>query len=216
MMAVGLRRPSGGYSVSERLLFDFDETLFDHIAMLTWLDRTMAEQYGLEPGEFAASIDEHHTQLDEIHRLYRHREHYGMSGLDWVDVSPQIAEMIAEQELDFCYPDVHPVLGRVAASGVDVGLLTFGDEEYQLFKIAQCRELERYNFPIYVVREPKRDFLAREFPGGGTLVDDKFPLGLPETWSHVLIDRGERFARTSLGKRVMRITTLAELNFAPD
>jgi hypothetical protein len=202
--------------VSERLFLDFDETLFDHIAMLTWLDYTMTRQYGLRPGEFAASIDDHHTQLDDVHRLYRHREHYGLTGLDWSDVSSQIAGMIAEQGLDFCYPDVHPTLSRAAASGLDVGLLTFGDEEYQLFKIAQCRELEGYDFPVYVVHEPKREFLAREFPSGGTLVDDKFPLGLPNTWLHVLIDRAGQFAHTSLGERVLRISSLAELDFAAD
>ena len=202
--------------MSERVFLDFDETLFDHIRMLGWLDGVMVSDYGLQPGEFAGTIDTHHDQIDSLHRLYRHRDHYGLSGQRWEEISDEVRERATREGRDFCYPDVHPFLGRLATmSDVDVRLLTFGDKEYQLYKIALCQELVRYNLPVIVVDEPKRDFLAREFPDGGTLVDDKYPLGLPKGWRHMLIDRSGAFATTELDEGVQRIASLRDFRVQP-
>ncbi|MCA9330491.1 hypothetical protein KC957_00430 [Candidatus Saccharibacteria bacterium] len=197
--------------VSTRRFLDFDETLFDHMSMLAWLDPIMTANYGLKPGQFTAGVDDHHDQIDDVHRLYRHRDHYGLSGLEWEVISAEVRARAIAEDVDFCYPDVHPFLARLASQDVDVRLLTFGDAEYQLYKIGLCRELARYGLPVIVVDEPKADYLEREFPGGGTLTDDKYPLGLPSGWRHELIDRSGRFSGAELGPGVVRISSLDDI-----
>lgn len=180
----------------QKVFIDFDETLCDHLAMLSWIDATWEKVYKTPSKHFSGTVDQHHTVIDEIHRLYRHRDHYALSGMVWEEVSVRMSEMIAEEGVDFCYPEVHKALEVLVAAHDDVALLTFGDEEYQLYKIQQCPLLRKLKLPVHVVAEPKRDYLARDFPETqGVLVDDKQPLGLPINWHHIWVNRSNREAK---------------------
>jgi len=198
--------------MKQLIFLDFDETLFDHNAMLVWLDEIMSQKYGARSGAFAEMIDDYHERLDSIHRLYRHREHFETVGRSWAYMSGQVRKLAREQQKDFCYSDTHELLDRlVKHNDLDVRILTFGDSEYQLYKLSMCSELASHGLPVHVVQEPKRDFLAREFPNGGILADDKYPLGLPVSWQHVLVDRTGKFAQTKLQAGVRRVTSLGDV-----
>lgn len=66
----------------------------------------------------------------------------------------------------FLYPDVTPQL-------IDAihAILTFGNKEYQMFKLSLCPELE--GIDCHIVLEPKGAYISRTFPMPTLLIDDK-------------------------------------------
>jgi FMN phosphatase YigB (HAD superfamily) len=163
------------------------------MVLLNWMDKSWQRLYKTQPGLFSETIDAFHTKIDEIHRWYHHRDHYELSGQPWNKVSGHMSKLIAQQNIDFCYPEVHRMLKQLTANGWEMSILTYGDEEYQLYKISHCKLLTELSLPVHVVDESKRLFLAREFPKQpGILVDDKYPLNLPSHWKHIWINRGQQ------------------------
>lgn len=206
-------KSSWSLPVSKLLFLDFDETLFNHQAMLEWMDEMWQEHYGSEPAIFANTIDQYHTHVSEGHRLYRHREHFELSGKPWQAVSGHMTQLIQEQKQDFCYPEVHEAVERLAQKHETMAILTFGDVEYQNYKINHCRLLARLKLPVHVVSESKRLFLAREFAKQpGILVDDKYPLNLPSHWAHVWLNRDSKLkVPKRLNVTMWQISTLTQL-----
>lgn len=177
------------------------------------MDVVWQEQYGSKPAIFASTIDEYHTHVGEGHRLYRHREHFELSGKPWQDVSEHMTQLIREQKQDFCYPEVHEVVERLVEKHADMAILTFGDVEYQNYKINHCSLLARLKLPVHVVNEPKRLYLAREFAKQpGILVDDKHPLNLPPNWTHIWVNRGSNINNAKkLAPTTWQISTMTQL-----
>lgn len=96
--------------------------------------------------------------------------------------------------LTLLYPDVWPLLsrpGRVADTSIDIAILTFGNTQYQKLKISSLPPLTP--LPAHITQEPKRDYIARNFPNrAGWLVDDKPNQNLPDGWGEIHLDRGDR------------------------
>lgn len=175
---------------SVKIFLDFDETLFNHHAYMEWAS-DLLEAYGAQPGSYKASVNEFHTQIDETLRLYRHEEHImSVSQRPWSYISGEIHRAIAEGCHDFCYSDVHRFLKNVTEKHNDVRILTYGNGEYQRYKINLCPVISGLKIPVHVVNEPKRQFLADNFTSAnGVLLDDKYPLQLPSNWQHIWINR---------------------------
>lgn len=174
------------------VFIDWDETCFEHYKFLGWLEEFAAETGVLDP-RLLETADKYHDQKGENLRLYRHRDHVADAlGLEWEYFSGEVERAVAEQELDFCYPDAHAFLEQAAAGQPEARILTYGDGEYQRFKIGTCQVVRDLRLSVHVVQEPKADFLSRHFGESmvrGVLVDDKHPLHLPPNWAHLWLDR---------------------------
>jgi hypothetical protein len=179
------------------VFLDFDETLFHHLAYADWADALLAERLQKQPGFFRDRFWEFHQQLDDpLLRLFKHDEHAkATTGLNWEYISGELEKAHLQLEYDFCYEDAHPLLETLAGLPLDVRILTFGDEGYQRYKLNTCKAFKALGIPVYVVHEPKREFLAREFGAvQGVLIDDKHPLTLPDNWDEIWINRAEPLA----------------------
>lgn len=178
------------------LAIDFDETLFDYRAYVEWVDGRLSSEYGMPTGNFVGTMDEFH---DTVHdnglarlRMYRHRDHAKhATGQDWPVLIGQIELLLSQSGKHFCYPDSHEfVLSALQAGFEQVRLLTYGNDEYQRFKISLCPVMR--GLFVDIVDRPKADFLRENYGDPsiqGILVDDKAPLGLPENWQHVWLNR---------------------------
>lgn len=179
------------------IMVDWDETCFEHYAFLGWLEKYAAETGDVDPC-LLGTIDQYHDQKGENMRLYRHRDHIAdILGLSWERLSGDVERAVYDHNLDFCYPEVHEFWDWALGQGADVRVLTYGDGEYQRFKLGTCQYLAGLRVPVHVVQEPKGEFLAREFGDAGVsglLVDDKHPLYLPDNWQHARVDREEHDA----------------------
>lgn len=196
------------------LFLDFDGTLFDHIAYVAWIDGVLAEKFDIEPGDFQASKDAYYADLGHDARMYQPTKHIEEKvGKSWNFVLGEIQNEQQSQGAHFCYPDAHEMLVQLKTMTFDLRILTFGHGEYQRFKLNTCRFLHDQHIPAYVVDEPKRHFLATHFPDDqGILVDDKYPLRLPDNWQHVWLDRSlTTINPTNLPDTTIRICNLKQL-----
>ena len=196
------------------IFVDFDETLFNHYAYADWADKVLADVFKQTPGFFKSRFEEFHDQLeDPLLRLFRHNDHVkAVTGKGWDYVSGELEKALLQSNLDFCYPDSHQVLKQLAQSPYDVRILTFGDGEYQRYKINTCNVINRLGIPVHVVQEAKRDFLAREFPKvKGLMIDDKYPLHLPPNWGEIHIARQQKLSQpVKVSGQVMRVSSLKQ------
>ncbi len=203
--------------MSKVLFIDFDETLFYHHSYLSWVDGFLARRGHISsPGDYAALIDDFHEPKGENLRLYRHKDHLkAATGQNWSYISGELEKEIKEKGHDFCYGDAHEFLERAAQSGWDARILTYGHGEYQRYKIKTCRVLTGLGIPIHVVREPKREFIKREFSDAtGVLIDDKHSQRLPEGWTHIWITRQDTHKTDDKpdDQNVVRVKSLKEVN----
>lgn len=195
---------------------DFDETLFEHYAYLDWFDEELHEA-GLLPegsGSFRQGVDKHHDVRSQVPllRLYKHQAHLmEATGRDWQFISGEMEKKVAQRTRDFCYPDSHDFLAWLKAQPYDSRVLTYGDGDYQRFKIGLCHGNTAY-FPAHVTDNPKNEFLAKEFPDErGILIDDKYPLDLPDNWLHLWITRKESLKQPKkLTDRVYQVSNLKQ------
>lgn len=198
--------------MGKQLLFlDFDETLFNHMAYLKWLEDFL-KKYGVKPGSFLQEIDEFHEIKGENMRLYDHAGHmYRVSGKDWDYISGEVESALMKNEQDFCYPDVHDFLDSII--NLSPRILTYGNGEYQRFKIGRCKHIKKLHIPVHVVNRAKGEFLKKEFPDqSGVLIDDKTPLYLPANWLHVYINRKEELANPKItSDRQVQINNLTQV-----
>lgn len=171
---------------------DFDETLFNHYAYMEWLEEALYSKQLLK-NSLISSLDKYHASKGANLRLYNHRGHITYAtGMEWSYVAGVIDTMLQGQKNDFCYPDAHALLRSLTQKNNDVRILTYGDGEYQRFKIRTCREIAQLHIPVHVVQTAKSIFLQTYFSDAsirGILADDKYPLHLPDNWHHAHINR---------------------------
>ncbi len=155
------------------------------------------------------SYHDHHKVVYGDLRLYHHNRHAkAVTGLPWKRVGEVIS---SSTHPHFCFAEVHAVLDLLSTQFEDIRLLTFGRDEFQRYKINLCDTLSTLD--IHVVGEPKGDFLAREFADEpGILVDDKYPLALPDHWQHIWINREEQLLKPKkIKQNVWQISSLEQL-----
>jgi hypothetical protein len=194
------------------VFLDFDATLFDTWHFTEWIDDYLVQKHEIVAGAFKDSADDFHTPIDEKHRLYRHAEHVkSVTKRNWSFISAEIEKAWHDRHQDFCYPEVHKTLRELHKLPLDIRILTYGDAEFQRFKLNSCQVLHELRIPIHVVDEPKRLFLEREFAKErGILVDDKHPLQLPTNWLHLWLDR-RGYPETTLAANEKRIISFDQL-----
>jgi hypothetical protein len=195
---------------------DFDETVFNHYAYLEWVD-SFLEQHNVIKGSFSVLVEDFHRFVIKNHRLYDHKGHIEkVTARSWEFLSGEIEKELSAGNHDFCYPEVHKALAAMVTKYPDVRLLTYGNGEYQRFKIKTCRYLSRLHLPIHVVNETKADFLRREFSAGrGVLIDDRYPLNLPENWAHIWVNRGVKLKQPQrINDSVIQVSNLKQFKSA--
>jgi hypothetical protein len=185
-----------------KVFIDFDETLFNHYAYLDWAELFL-KKFGMSPGAYRKTVDSFHTDMGEKLRLYNHEDHIlSASGKQWSYISGEFERELSKNNHDFCYDDAHAFLHEITKSPYDVRILTYGNGEYQRYKIKTCKTLEKLHIPVHVVTQPKREFLAENFSEvAGILVDDKYPLNLPKKWTHFWINRAEQLSAPKHDKK---------------
>ena len=177
------------------IFIEFDETLFEHYAFAAWIEDLLHKKGELTMGKgsFMTSINAYHEVLQQVPllRLYRHRDHYAHATKSgWQALWAEIHKQAKTSKADFSYPDAKRFIERVKSLGAEVKILTYGDQEYQLFKIASCTVSGMAHLETEVILEPKSSYIASTYAGTrGVLVDDKYPLSLPDGWVHIWIDR---------------------------
>ncbi len=200
------------------IFVDFDETLFNHALLNDWVDHMLLSNGHIkQSGDYSKDVDAYHERLTPILRLYRHNDHFkDATQREWAYFAGELKARLRGQVCPFCYEDAHEFLRRAVESGADVRLLSFGDGEYQRFKIGLCAEIRKLDIPIHIVDRPKREFLAEHFGAiRGVLVDDKYPLDLPDNITHILIDRKGIYREQSAhDPRIITVTTLKEIQFS--
>jgi hypothetical protein len=197
-----------------KLFLDFDETLFNHYAYLDWADGFL-KRFSVAPGSFGKEREAFHIQLGENLRLYKHKEHMeATAGKDWSFISGEIELELKHNQHDFCYPEVHEFLKSVVDDPkFEVRILTYGNGEYQRYKLKTCRLITQLNIPVHVVDSPKGQFLGQHFGDAkGILIDDKYPLNLPPSWTHMFIDRKSKQSQPEFvdSKTVIKISELTQ------
>lgn len=206
------------------LFVDFDETIFNHSRFVSWLDsRLFADGHiTSSKGTFSTTIDEYHEIVHENPRmrLYHHDEHIReVSGKTWDFMSGVIEAMRRRDKEDFCYQDAHHFIESITNKvDYETSVLTFGDDDYQRFKIQLCDHPKLSELPVLVTDIVKSDFLAQNFPTGeGVLIDDKPGLGLPKNWKHIWLNRDEKLLMPKLlSPRVIQISGLDQAVAALD
>ncbi len=176
------------------VFIDFDETLFDHKKFAEWLDNYFVKLRLCKKGELLDTFEQYHDAQDKqgLLRLYRHEDHIrAVTGVEWGLIVDKIKARIKKDNVHFCYDDSHHFLQSVDLQNFEkVGILTYGNKEYQLFKIGLCNLVSA--LPIRVVDVHKAKYLLKNFVGpniNGVLVDDKAPLNLPPSWEHYWLNR---------------------------
>lgn len=179
------------------IFIDFDETLFSHGSFIEWLSGYLADAHGIDAEGYISTFDEYHDVQDTqgFLRLYRHEAHIlEKTGLSWDMLSGEIEQAVKNESLDFCYAEVHRFVAELLASNdFDIRILTYGNADYQRFKISLCKHLQA--LPIHVVHEPKGKFLNKHYNHEsirGVLIDDKAPLVMPQNWQHLWVNRNGR------------------------
>lgn len=172
----------------------------------------LLEKFGAKAGVYKQTVDKFHTQVDDLLRLYRHEEHIEFaSKKSWAYLSGEIEQALSRGNHDFCYSDTHAFLQKIVKTYKDVRILTYGNGEYQRYKINLCRFLSALRIPVHVVNQPKRQFLSAHFGKiAGILIDDKYPLDLPTNWTHFWINRKGKVNHTAYTAKdnAFEITTL--------
>ncbi len=191
---VTVNRPNSMVTLKGRdiVFIDFDETLFNHEAFNVWFDERLMHEGLITKGAITTYMNEYHEIVSPILRRYRHEDHLkDATGKPWSYISGHVKAALKNEGCQFCYDDSHDFLRRALESCDDVRLLSFGVGEYQRFKMSLCRILQDLDLPIHIVDEPKSQFLIEQFShiSSAVLVDDKYPLCLPDNVSHILIDR---------------------------
>lgn len=198
--------------MTKRLFLDFDETLFHHLGYIEWVDDLLVKE-GISSGHFFETLWNYHHSQGENLNLYDHKTHTKAAiGKEWSYMSGQFEKALQKHDGDFCYDDAHQLIEEALQKGYDVRVLTYGDGEYQRYKIRTCRALSKHRIPVHVVTGPKTEFLKEYFDDeiGGTLIDDKQPLRLPKSWQHIWINR-KKVKAQELEQGVKEVHTLKQV-----
>jgi putative hydrolase of the HAD superfamily len=147
------------------VLFDLDGTLLDHDAARAAAIRAWLPAYGIGPDAIEAAIPRW-GELERVHdpagkagkvslvqqRRRRTQDFFGELGIPIraKQLDAAFAEYLAGYRAGWtAYDDAVPALQRVAAQGLQAGVLTNGDLAQQIAKLAATR-LIRYCGPVLV------------------------------------------------------------------
>lgn len=144
---------------------DLDRTLFDTDRFIEGVWSYAGELYGLD-------IEAERLRAKQFYDMYGNSYDYRFfdhlrdcvgADFDQEDFVRGAKRALSGQ---FLYADVTPQV-------IDIihAILTFGNTQYQMFKLSLCPELEGIDY--HIVLEPKGAYISRTFPVPTLLVDDK-------------------------------------------
>lgn len=176
-----------------RIVFvDFDRTLFNLDLFIEYIDSFLVTNFEVRPGDYVATISGYYVgTTSQGMRLYDHQSHIQeLTGRSWQFVTQLIQEEIEKKGSNFYYHDSFDFLLKGIHEKQDIRILTFGNKDYQGFKMATNPIFAQLGLKVYIVQESKGHFLQTHFPESqGILIDDMYPLELPEQWQHILMCR---------------------------
>lgn len=155
-----------------KLVFDFDHTLFDMMAMHAAIEESITAL-----GVPLAAYRDSYTQVTNwkaftVASLAHHlsRKTKAKEG----DIIAAL-EGVVEDSGDWLYPDVVDGLKELQAAGHELYLLSWGDMEWQMKKIKRC-DIMPFFKEVLSIAQVKADYL-KAWSGGGSsavaLIDDK-------------------------------------------
>jgi len=144
---------------------DLDRTLFDTRLFFERIWSYAAGLYGLDAETEMKRSKQFYDMYGESYdyRFFDHLRAAVGPGFDQEDFARGAAGKLSGQ---FLYEDVtDELVGMIHA------ILTFGNQEYQTFKLSFCPELS--GIRSHIVLEPKGEYIAKNFAKATLLVDDK-------------------------------------------
>lgn len=192
------------------IVLDFDRTLFDTKLFAEWMFTELAQRSG---------------RTTEVIRREAESIYYIYSGpLYYYDLFAQTQALFGEQAdvvlsdmrqkaiatKNFLFKDVRRSLSALHSCG-DVSILTYGKEDYQLFKISLCAEL--LGVPAITVLGPKGPQLDAHFNRTVrcVFVDDKDIDGQLPDWVEFYRIVREGDAVTTTGQAIASFDELVEI-----
>lgn len=155
-----------------KLVFDFDHTLFDMMAMHTAIESEM-ESIGVTP-----------VQYREAYTKVTNWKKFTVSALAQMlakthKIKPEevvaALDRAAAQSKQWLFPDVIDGLQRLKADGHQLFLLSWGDTDWQMKKIEPCGIMPLFEKTLSIA-EVKADYMKQwqALDGGkAVLIDDK-------------------------------------------
>lgn len=168
----------------ERILIDYDFTLFDTAASSQDLWNELAASCGKSPAEVEA--DSGQFYIDPVLGGYDYEGHVVSYGLEPKVMWKQLDEMFRSH--DYLYPDGLPFIQELHAHGYSPSVLSFGEKRFQAAKIAPHVGAL---LPYDVVLRRKGLHIAEQYTSEtGALIDDIPEQRLPAGFTEIHIDRG--------------------------
>lgn len=145
---------------------DLDRTLFDTGLFFERVWSYAAGVYDLD-AEVERARSKQFYDMYGVSYDYRFFDHLRESvGSDRFDQEGFVRSATSELSGQFLYDDVSAELIEL----ID-GILTFGNRDYQTFKLSLCPELS--GIPSHIVLESKGKYISKNFSSATLLVDDK-------------------------------------------
>lgn len=187
----------------QHIYLDLDRTLLDTPRFSQAVITAFEQEYRVPAKEFQEQMPQFYVRHADM-QYYDFYGHVRMLGHDPHEVTERLMPLLAGS--DFLYPDVRPLLARLARTSVQVSVLSYGPEDYQGFKYSLLPEL--HGLPFVATLRFKQEYLAEQPQLPSLLVDDKAVRPLPEWCSQFLIDRTAGSLKSHEGERLWRINSL--------
>ncbi|MGH7196282.1 MAG: hypothetical protein ACREGJ_00765 [Candidatus Saccharimonadales bacterium] len=171
---------------------DLDRTLFDTERFVLELFKVAGRIYrekGVRRMRLLTDLPHQIRYVGDL-SYYPFFDHLAEYGVDTQEAKKLLYEALKDN--DFLYKDAHELLDWLESHGIQPHILTFGDKDYQSFKISLAPRLQ--NLPVTIVQESKGAFLARQACESAILVDDKLVTDLPEWCTGALLTRKKSVA----------------------
>lgn len=176
---------------NERLLVDFDFTLYktDEFAQDLWQE--LSSQSGLPQATVAADGERFHMHPGL--GGYDFEAHINSYDLDRELLWKKLGDIATSK--DYLYEDSRPFIQELRGDGYAPSILSFGETRYQAAKIEPVLDTlvgvdTGQLLPFQVIMQRKGPYIARQYPGErGALVDDVKRQHLPKGFLEIHIDR---------------------------
>lgn len=172
------------------IVLDFDRTLFDTTKFSLWFAAQVAKRSGKSPETITQEAAKAYYVYQGDLYYYDMQAHMGDIFGNQAEAMLDEIQALAKTSENFLFDDVRRTLADLRRYG-KVTILTFGEEQYQKFKISLCSELA--DVPAAIVQSAKGPHLAEQFEPSVrcVFVDDKDEHGsLPEWVEFYHLRRG--------------------------
>ncbi|PLS80788.1 hypothetical protein CYG49_04145 [Candidatus Saccharibacteria bacterium] len=169
----------------KKIFVDLDRTLFDTDVFIAAVWHYLGKKYPIDTEVEKARAKQYYTYDQDLYNYHFFDHIRALAIGDVQTIRFELSLYLREQSL--LYNDTQKGLAALKELG-GATILTFGNEEYQRFKIACVPELAW--LPVEIVQQHKRHFFSENYTQPCILIDDKDLYGqLPSTVEFIKIDR---------------------------